>query len=91
MHQTLFVQSVVPITIFIVIILALILILSVIVPNKVPTIILVRGGALVEFERIVGHPRHIVGLLLIVVVIVDATCHGEQTFTDDGVGRDAAR
>ena len=89
MYQTLFVQSVVPITIIVVMII-LALILSVIVPTKVPTVILVRGGALVEFERIVGHPRHIIVGFLI-VVIVDATCHGEQTFTDDGVGRDAAR
>jgi hypothetical protein len=85
MYQTLFVQSIVPITI--IIILVTLILLSVIVPTKVPTIILVRRGALVEFERIVGHPRHIVGLL-IVVVIIDATCHGEQTLTHDGVGRD---
>jgi len=88
MYQTLFVQSIVPITIIIAAIVVIILILSsVIVPTKVPTIILVRCGALVEFERIVDHPRRIVGLL-IVVVIVDATCHGKQTLTDDGVGRD---
>ncbi len=70
MYQSLLVQSIVSRTVIVFLVL---------VPSKVPTIVLVCSDTLLEAQGVVGCPDHAIVIVVIIVVVVEKTSLRQET------------